>query len=179
MQEVWKDIAGYEGLYQVSNLGRVKSLDRYVAHKKYGKQFHAGKILKPKKRKKGENYLTVDLTKNSTRKSIFVHRLVAINFLGEKEGMEVNHIDEDPTNNRLDNLEWLTHNENMHHKDLFKRIKKPNKKPVNAYDKEGNLIFSFDSIEDAGRNGFNSSAISQNISGKLKTSGGYVWKEAK
>ena len=178
MQEVWKDIEGYEGLYQVSNMGRVRSLDRYVERRKQGRQFWKGKMLNPRKRKKGEEYLYVDLTNNTTRKRYSVHRLVASAFLGNYPELEVNHKDENPANNRVENLEWVTHYENMHYNNLFQRVKKPNKKAVNAYDMQGNLVLSFDSIEEASKLGFNRSAISQNINGKNKTSGGYIWKIA-
>ena len=178
MQEVWKDIEGYEGLYQVSNLGRVKSLDRYIPHNRYGVQFRKGKLLVPTKRKKTEKYLAVCLTKNKRTKTHAVHTLVAVAFLGYSEGMEVNHKDENPTNNCVDNLEWTTHRKNMNHNGLLQRIEQPKKKKINAYDKQGNLCFSFNSICEAGRNGFNRAAISNSINGKARTSGGYIWAVA-
>lgn len=178
MQEIWKDIEGYEGLYQVSNLGRVRSLDRYIPHKRYGLQFRKGKLLVPTKRKKTEKYLAVHLTKNQKQKTIAIHTLVATVFLGPANGLEVNHKDENPTNNCVDNLEWTTHRNNMNHNGLLQRIEQPKKKKVDAYDKQGNLCFSFDSVCEAGRNGFNTNAIFNNIKGKAKTSGGYIWKFA-
>ena len=100
MEEVWKDIEGYEGLYQVSNLGRVKSFHGY-----------SEKIMKNSKGSGG--YQTLALTKNKIPKHVLIHRLVAQAFIPNPESKpEVNHIDEDKTNNRVDNLEWMTHIEN-------------------------------------------------------------------
>ena len=99
MNEEWRDIEGYEGLYQVSNLGRVKS--------KRG-------ILKPRITPKG--YLRIQLSKNSNRKDKFVHVLVAETFLCKYDSaLQVNHIDGDKTNNTVDNLEWVTVKENQQH----------------------------------------------------------------
>ena len=92
--EVWKDVFGYEGLYQVSNLGRVKSL-------KYGKE----RILKPLK--DGGGYIFVHLCKNGERKMYKIHRLVAFTFLTNPQNLsDVNHKDEDKTNNSVQNLEF-------------------------------------------------------------------------
>ena len=100
MQEIWKDVVGYEGLYKISNTGRVKSVKR-------------DKILKEQLNERG--YLRVSLSKNNKQKIYSVHRLVMITFIGYEEGKQVNHIDGDKTNNRLDNLEWTTQSENMKH----------------------------------------------------------------
>ena len=98
--EIWKDIPGYEGVYQVSNLGNVRSL-------KFGKE----RMLKPGKDR--ENYLHVDLSKNGKRKTCKVHRLVADTFIPSIEGKEfVDHINGIRNDNRMDNLRWCTHQEN-------------------------------------------------------------------
>lgn len=110
MGEIWKDVIGYEGLYQVSNLGRVKSLvfsrEKYlspgknVIHTKYGDAV----------------YLFVPLSKNGVRKNGGIHRLVAQAFIPNPENKrEVNHKDGNPSNNRVENLEWCTHRENILH----------------------------------------------------------------
>lgn len=112
--EVWKDIKGYQGYYQVSNFGRVKSLDRIVTYS--DKKVHSlkGKILKPMITKHG--YETVDLRKNQKRKTSKIHRLVAIAFLKNKKNKpQVNHIDGVKTNNNLSNLEWVNNSENIRH----------------------------------------------------------------
>lgn len=177
--EVWKDIAGYEGLYQVSNLGRVKSLDRFARVKGNGMQLKKGRIMAQKIRSKSYPYLCVTLSRNNKTVVRPVHRLVAESFIPNLENKpQVNHIDENKTNNRADNLEWATPHENMHHNNLVGRINRTAEKPVNAYDKQGNLVFSFSSITEAEKKGFSRSAISQNINGRSKTSGGYVWKLA-
>lgn len=97
--EFWKDIKGYEGLYQVSNIGQVKSLRR-------------NKILKPAPDDKG--YLTVGLHKNKKQKTFRIHRLVAEAFLpNEEELPEVDHINRDRADNRVCNLQWISHIENL------------------------------------------------------------------
>ncbi len=108
MEEIWKDIHGYEGLYQVSNLGRVKSLPR-------GKQWPYrqthNNIRKPKLNKNG--YLCVNLSKENNVQWFNVHRLVAMTFLPNPDNLPfVNHKDETRTNNCIENLEWCTHEYN-------------------------------------------------------------------
>ena len=108
MEEIWKDIEGYEGLYQISNLGRVKSLNYHRSGKEG--------ILKPKQDKYG--YLVVCLSKNNKHKYMTVHRLVAKSFCNNdnpQEKNQVNHIDENKQNNVYTNLEWCTPKENMNH----------------------------------------------------------------
>lgn len=112
-QEIWKDIRGYEGLYQISNLGRVKSLERFRPN-------HA-KIQKVEEKIKQarsdtQGYQCVDLYRNNTQKTIRVHRLVAEAFVENTDGKEtVNHKDGDKTNNRVENLEWATAKEQNEH----------------------------------------------------------------
>lgn len=108
MQEIWKDIKGFESFYQVSNLGNVKSLDRYILYSNGTRHFHSGKILTPTLNKYG--YYYVHLKKEGSNKKIYVHRLVAQAFIPNKNNKEeVNHIDCNPANNKVDNLEWVTH----------------------------------------------------------------------
>lgn len=106
MSEVWKDIPGYEKIYQVSNLGRVKSLNYRRTKKEKLLQFAEYR----------NNYFFVDLSKNGVTKQIMVHRLVAQAFVpNPKNKTQVNHIDGDKHNNRVENLEWTTARENMNH----------------------------------------------------------------
>lgn len=105
-EEVWKDVIGYEGLYQVSNFGNVKSLGNEFSRKE--------RFLKLSPQSKG--YLTVVLQKNATRKTVLVHRLVAEHFIYNIESKsQVNHIDGDKTHNIVSNLEWVSHRENLDH----------------------------------------------------------------
>lgn len=105
--EEWRDVVGYEGLYQVSNLGRVKSLDRVVNGKSHSQVIKRGKLLKIQYNIDG--YCIVCLSKRSVYKHYKVHRLVAQAFIPNLDNLPcVNHKDEDKTNNRVDNLEWCT-----------------------------------------------------------------------
>jgi hypothetical protein len=113
MEEIWKDIPGYEGLYQVSNLGRVKSLPKEWITGKGGKGSHNGKILSKCLNKEG--YELVRLYLNSKGKSISVHQLVAMAFLGHEPcayKFVIDHIDDNKSNNRLDNLQVVTNRYN-------------------------------------------------------------------
>ena len=112
-EEIWKDIKGYEGLYQVSNLGRIRSLDRiiYVNDELRPIRKIKGKILKLRPNKQG--YLRTIISKNCKIKSITVHRIVAETFISNSNNLPcVNHIDEDVTNNTVKNLEWCTYDYN-------------------------------------------------------------------
>lgn len=112
--EIWKDIENYEGLYQVSNFGRIKSLN-HMASNGIKDIMYKGRILKPFLDGK-KNYLEVCLSKNNLKKKYLVHRLVAETFLeNEYNKREVNHKDGNKQNNCVDNLEWVTSKENKHH----------------------------------------------------------------
>ena len=118
MKEIWKDIKGYEGQYQVSNLGRVKSLPRttpYINKAGYeSSQFREGQLKK--EIDNGRGYKTVDLYKDNKGKRLYIHRLVVEAFVGDiPPGMAVNHIDFNKANNALDNLEIVTYSENNNH----------------------------------------------------------------
>lgn len=116
LEEVWKYIKGYEGLYQVSSWGRVKRVN-------------TGRILKTIIGKDG--YIQINLCKHGIQTRYKVHRLVAQAFIPNPQNKpQVNHIDEDKENNHVENLEWVTNQENMLHNDLYKRCVKHAKKPV-------------------------------------------------
>lgn len=114
--EIWKDIEGYEGLYQISNYGRIKSLEKYIKSgiKNSKKVKRKEKILKIQENRYGYNY--VNLSKNSEHKYKTIHRLVAQAFIPNPQNKpQVNHIDGDKTNNCISNLEWCTSSENEIH----------------------------------------------------------------
>lgn len=112
--EIWKDIAGYEGLYQVSNTGKVRSVDRVVSHKKSGSRFCKGIELVICLNPSG--YPIVGLMRGNQKATARVHRLVADAFLDNPTDLpEVNHINEDKTNNNVSNLEWCDRQHNAEH----------------------------------------------------------------
>ena len=114
MIEEWRPIEGYEGLYEVSNTGRVRSVDRYIKTCYGSYRLHKGKVLSPTKDRYG--YLKVILSCNGKCKTINVHKLVAQAFIENPDNLpEVNHINEDKTNNRADNLEFCDHKYNMNY----------------------------------------------------------------
>ena len=167
MKEVWKDIEGYEGLYQISNLGRVK---RVITDR----------ILKGKKHKDG--YLLVDLYKNSVGAGKTIHRLVAQAFIPNPENKpQVNHTDEDKTNNMVSNLEWMTAKENNNHgtrnERAGKAISKSQSIPIIATNlKTGESIEFYGSNECARQLGLHQSSITKVLKGRLKQTGGYTFK---
>ena len=166
MTETWKAIAGFEGLYEVSNLGRVKSL-------KFGKE----RILKPCKSTGG--YLQVCLCKDGKAKQSNVHRLVAEAFIQNPNNLEtVNHKDEVKTNNVASNLEWMSQKDNINYGTRTKRSAETRSKSVLMLDKStGELLATFSSLMEAERvTGIDDGNISKCCLGKLKSAGGYVWK---
>ena len=114
MKEVWRDIRGYKGLYQVSNLGRVRSLDRVVWNPKSGYTKRKGVLLRQAINKSG--YWVVAISKDGKQKTFIASRLVLKAFAPKVKGKnECNHKDGNKRNNRVENLEWCTHSENMKH----------------------------------------------------------------
>ena len=154
MQEIWKDIKNYEGLYQVSNLGNVRSLNRIRKNGKKENQFYLqkGKILKPAVQSIG--YKFVVLCKNGESKGYRVHRLVAETFIENPNNYNcINHKDENRLNNCVDNLEWCTIAYNNTYGTKQGRhseaMKKKVGRKINQYDLEGNFIKQWESIIDA------------------------------
>ena len=170
--EIWKTVISdgeiYEG-FEVSNLGRVKSLN----YRRTGR----AELLKPGKNTDG--YLSVVLWKNGKPKSCLVHRLVAFAFLENPENKpEINHIDENKTNNRVDNLEWKTHKDNMNHGTRNERAAKARingkcSKKVLQLSLSGELIREWESTKECGRNGFNQGHVAECCRGERKTHKGF------
>lgn len=185
MDEIWKDIEGYEGLYQVSNLGNVKSLDRnFVVLNKKGFKQHIrqkGRLLKKQNGSCG--YKIVNLSKDNIHKTHMIHRLVAKTFLPNPLNLpEVNHKDECKDNNALYNLEWCTSKYNANYGTRNQRCICQNQiKPVNQLSKNGDFIKRWDSITDAHKAlNIDMSQISGVCKHKKEyvTAGGYKWEYA-
>ena len=161
--EVWKDIIGYEKLYQVSNFGNVKTLRK-------------NKLLKPTINYRG--YLCITLSKNGKSTQYKIHRLVATAFLHNYlELPQVNHKDGDKLNNCVDNLEWCSPNYNMRHS-YQNNLTKGAKKIIEQYDKNGNLIKRWNSMTEASKVlDIAQPSISRCCCGKSKTAGEYIWRK--
>lgn len=167
MKEIFKDIEGYEGVYQISNLGNVKSL-------KYGKE----RILKPKKDVGG--YLRVTLCKEGKLKHYKIHRLVAEAFIVNPNNLpQLNHKDEDKTNNRVENLEWCTHFYNNNYgtrnqRSVESNTNHPNKSKQVMCLETGKIYPSTHQVER--ELGYNRGNISKCCTGRYKQAYGYTWK---
>ena len=162
--EIWKDVKDYEGHYQVSDKGRVKSV-------KFGKEI----ILKPGSCR---GYLQVGLSKNGEIKRYTVHRLVAQAFIPNPNNLpEVNHKDEIKTNNNIENLEWCDHKYNINFGNRTQRSAEKQSKPVLQYTKDGKFVNELKSVMDVQRNlGYDHGHISACCLGKRKSANGFVWK---
>lgn len=174
-KEIWKDIEGWGGMYQVSNMGRVKSLERTVWNGRgYYKTVHE-RILKPKKDKDG--YLQVQLWKEGKCKWYKIHRLVSQAFLANPQNLpEVNHINEIKSDNHVDNLEWVTCKENLNHGTRNQRISEKKSKPVIAINKVSGLIMYWNSAKEASRVlGIAKSHICNCLKGRAKSAGNFYW----
>ena len=176
MEEIWNDIPDFENQYQVSDLGRIKSLDRVVIYSDGRKYYYKSKIIKPSTINSGYN--VARLYVNGVCKSILIHRLVWEAFNGEiPEGMQINHIDEDKTNNRLDNLNLMTCKENINYGTHNERVAKTQSKPVFQYNKQGELIKEWNGVREVEYTlGYFHNNISKCCKGKVKTAYGYIWK---
>lgn len=180
IEEIWRDIEGYEGKYQISSLGQVKSL----------KDNHGNpreKFLKFYRHRCG--YIQVVLTKNSKQIRYYVHRLVAIAFIDNPNNLpQVNHIDENKENNSVDNLEWCTQQynntygtfqrrrvANTNYKAIGRKNAEKLSKQVYQYSKDGKLIKLWKGIVECGKYGFDSGNVCKCCKGKLKSHKGFLW----
>lgn len=181
-----KAIAGYRGLYRIYKDGKIESVERAV--KNSNTSTFIKKSLYRKQVVSSHGYKVVTLAKNGKVKQFLVHRLVAEAFIPNPDNKpEVNHIDGDKLNNKVENLEWVNHSENMlhaHTTGLIKATTKwkegaihPSSVEVFRYSKEGKFIDSFGSALIASRaTGLDNSSISKAANGKLKLVGGFIWK---
>ena len=179
--EEWRDITGFENYYQVSNLGNVRSLDRYITKKNGTTTFYKGKILIPSKKRNG--YLAVDLYDKSNHKphTVTIHRLVAKMFISNPNNYEqINHKDGNKTNNSILNLEWCDRSYNIKHafdNNLMTTNGYIRNKKVAQINKNTNeIICIYESISEAARMlKLHNQLISQVCKGSRKTTGGYKW----
>lgn len=188
MKELYKDIPGYEGFYQVSNLGSIRSISRLVNSKEGQRKYRKeGRVLKQHKTPSG--YLRVELSTNGKAKKHPAHRLVAITFIPNPEDKpQVNHKDGIKTNNMVDNLEWATPSEQMQHaynKNLIKHKSKGavgrllgdhwGAKPIERISPDG-TIKEYSCAKEAALEGFNYKDISAVCRGKRTHHKGYLWR---
>lgn len=181
--EIWKPIEGYEDRYEVSNLGRVRSLDMVLPCVVNGVEttrVRHGKIIKPFVGRTGYHYAMLRDGKRS--KNCRVHRLVAAAFVPNPLHLsEVNHKDEDKSNNRADNLEWCTSKYNHNYGTTIKRAADKIRRPVYQMSMRGVIIQEFASVTDAANaTGIARSQISRCCLGRksFNSAGGFKWKYA-
>ena len=181
MTEVWKDIEGYEGRYQVSNLGNVKSLN-------YGGHGYE-KNLTPKVNNSGR--LWVELMKDGEKKQFLIHRLVGFAFIPNPMNLpQINHMDENPKNNRVDNLEWCTGLYNVRyylerHPNIARERKTPSRRnrkiglKINQIDSDGCVVKTWDDVREIVNNvGYSQWSITQCCDGKRHRAYGFEWQYA-
>lgn len=174
MTEKWAQIEGFEGFYEVSDQGNLRSVERVVDRLRFGKIEKIPRTSIPvKQRVNYKGYCDVVLQRDGKRKTLLVHRIVAAAFCPRNGGDQINHLNSIRHDNRAENLEWCTGKENIAHA-ISNDPKKWGKKAVCAM-KDGEIIFTFESAREAGRNGFHSGNISSALCGRLKTTGGYEW----
>lgn len=172
MEEIWKPVRGYEGRYEVSNFGRVMSLNYRMTKQ--------SKLMSPSINSDG--YACVNLTKDGVGNSHKVHRLVASAFIANPNNLpQVNHIDEDKLNNQVNNLEWCTGRHNVNHgtgnaRRSSSQVNGSKSVGVKALDKLGNIALVFESIQEAQRNGFSAGNICECCKGRRNFHKGFMWR---
>lgn len=186
--ELWKDVAGFEGHYQISNMGRCKSLQRLIGGNAHSTRLHSEKIIKPRPATNG--YLRFQLGGNTKFKDHSAHRLVALNFIQiDKERPFVNHKDGDKQNNNVENLEWCTKSENMKHAydvlNMRSKLNNPKgtdskicKGEIIAFDEEGRIIHSVPYFARLKEFGFRPQDVSSVLKGRKERYRGLYWKRS-
>lgn len=188
--EVFKPIIGFEGLYEISNLGRVRSSDRIQKKKAGSFGLLKGKILANSK--DTNNYFFIRLWGPNGTKTLKIHRLIALHFIDNPEPIlytEINHKDGNPSNNSIENLEWCSRSQNQKHRyDVLGHVgalsgryneKFSGSKDVYQFTMEGALIRSFPSTREAARNGFSSNCVARCCRGERSHFKGYKWSYIK
>lgn len=179
-KELWKPIEGYEGLYEVSNLGRIKALDR--THIQRGNRgciyshIYKGRIMKPICEKES-GYRSISLYKNGKMTKYNIHRIVAKAFIPNPNNLpQINHKDENKTNNRADNLEWCSTLYNLTFGSRLSRIAEKRAKKVAMLNEDGKPVMVFSNISKIERDyGIHHSNIIAVCQGKRERAGGYKW----
>lgn len=175
--EKWKPVKDFEGLYEVSDKGRVRSVPRTIQRKGGGTMTYKGKVLKPDVTKQG--YLKVYLSKNSKKKNCLVHRLVAEAFIPNPKGYEqVNHKNTDKADNAVSNLEWTTNLQNyVHAEKNGLRPANLRAKRVAQYTLDGKLVAEYESLSRCSKaTGIKDSRIGDVCHGRRHTAHGYKFK---
>lgn len=186
MKEIWKPIKNFEELYQISNLGNVKSIGRYKYSFKDNKKIYEDKEIMLKTIN-DRGYMKLHLSKNGKRYLRYIHRLVAEAFIpNPKNYPQVNHIDEDKLNNSIENLEWCTAKYNINYGTARARtivgLKKYNSSHRNPNSKRVRCVETnkvYQTLVEAGEDiGISYTCISAQLHGKQKTAGGFHWEYA-
>ncbi|AHL19660.1 NUMOD4 motif family protein [Enterococcus phage VD13] len=173
--EEWLPIKGYEGLYEVSNRGKIKSLARKVSYHNGNSRNVPERLLTPVKNKKG--YLNVFLYKSGKATQYRVHRIVAEAFLVNNENKpQINHINEIRDDNRISNLEWATSKENNNHGSRNSKISKARSKVVEGKSIITGEVLRYEKVRDVVFDGFNYGAVASCCRGELTSHKGFTWK---
>lgn len=176
--EVWKPIKDFPD-YEVSNLGNVRSVDRYRMCTNGCYRLVKGKMLKPHINRKRGGYIYVTLSDRSKHHTLKLHRLVAEAFIPNPENKPcINHLDFNKANNTVANLEWTTAKENSEWNVSHGKQARPCEKKVVAIDPHTGKTMTFRSTKDAERNGYDRAAIWRVITGEYKTHKGLIWQYA-
>lgn len=175
MEEIWKDVKGYEGIYAISSYGRCKSLQAKLG---YGRMEDKDGIMKIENIKHHNGYCTIKLTVNKIKKTARIHRLVAEAFIPNPNNYPfINHIDGNKLNNNVENLEWCNHQQNMEHASKHKLINQGIKRKIKQLTLDNVEIKIFNSIREASKEtNVNRDSISLCLKGIQHKAGNYKWE---
>lgn len=177
-KEIWKDIPGYEGIYQVSNIGRVRGLDRRAQRNDYTIRVNGKILAQGTNRGSAGGYHFVGLNKDGEKKQVYVHRIVASAFLPNPDGLKfINHKNRNIADNRVENLEWCTAQYNVTYLDAHLKRGEKQRKAVLVYNKDGTLFGEFDCCASVAKAlGMWTDTIHRYMAGKHKNRDGLTFK---